>query len=94
MASVLSSPSTTGSEDPAKVDFLKHALYETVKDNSNTTQNWTQSALLDLDTIPGNSVNLLIKVLQSLTDDFLFLTVTDGHLGLCWKWRSEKDAQV
>ncbi len=93
MASALSPPSTAGSEDPSKVDFLKEALYDAVKEVSSEERLWSQKDLVNLDIIPGQNVALLLSVINKLCSEMLFKPVTDGRLGVCWRWRSEEDAK-
>ncbi len=80
-------------EDPSKVDFLKEALYDAVKDASNEARLWSQKDLMKLDILPKDNIALLLNVVNKLCSEMLFQPVTDGRLGLCWKWRGEDDAK-
>jgi hypothetical protein len=93
MASALSSPSTTGSDDPAKIEILAQALYEAVAE-TDENRLWTQNDLLELNIIPGGSVGILVTVIQKLSHDFLFKPLRDSSATLCWKLRSEADAKT
>jgi DNA-directed RNA polymerase III subunit RPC6 len=86
-----SSPSTTGSDDPTKIELLAESIYDAVRDSGDRP--WTQKDLEDLDVIPENNILVLQKVIQKLCNEWLFRPLRDGSLGLCWRWRSEDDAK-
>src|SRR5690349_11501140 len=77
----------------AKVDILKNTLYDTVIQHGSNTRLFTQSDLLDLDIIPHRNLQLLLQVIQALTNDKLLVGVTGGQGGLAWKYRSREDAK-
>ena len=91
MASFHSSPSTTDSDDATKIEVLAESMYDAVRDAGERL--WTQRNLEDLDIIPENNINTLQKVIQKLCNAWLFRPLRDGHLGLCWRWRSEEEAK-
>ncbi|KAK0734732.1 RNA polymerase Rpc34 [Lasiosphaeria miniovina] len=79
-------------EAGAKIQILKDALYDEARQHGSADRLFTQKDLLDLNVIPSNDVVLLLRVVQSLTDDKLFVGGTN-HAGLAWRWRSREDAQ-
>ncbi|CAK7262720.1 34-kDa subunit of RNA polymerase III (C) [Sporothrix epigloea] len=81
------------SEDKSKIELLKDALYQSAVDNGGEGRLWSQQDLIDFDVIPEGNLDLLIKVVQGLCSDFLFKTMNDGRIGLCWRYRSVEDAQ-
>ncbi|CAK7200625.1 34-kDa subunit of RNA polymerase III (C) [Sporothrix eucalyptigena] len=81
------------SEDPSKIELLKDALYQAAVDNGGEGRLWSQQDLIDFDIIPEGNLDLLIKVVQGLCSDFLFKTMNDGRIGLCWRYRPVEDAQ-
>ncbi|SPQ18397.1 700f54d4-458e-404a-9bde-80bf9b9eb9db [Thermothielavioides terrestris] len=85
----------TGSpaDDSAKLQILKDALYDEIRQHGSETRLFTQSDLLDLNIIPHNDVNLLLRVVQGLTDEKLLVGTTNHHAGLAWRWRSREEAK-
>ncbi|CAK7566243.1 MAG: 34-kDa subunit of RNA polymerase III (C) [Sporothrix epigloea] len=81
------------SEDKSKIELLKDALYQAAVDNGGEGRLWSQQDLVDFDIIPEGNLDLLIKVVQGLCSDFLFKTMNDGRIGLCWRYRPVEDAQ-
>ncbi|CAK7231068.1 34-kDa subunit of RNA polymerase III (C) [Sporothrix curviconia] len=81
------------SEDPSKIELLKDALYQAAVDNGGEGRLWSQQDLIDFDIIPEGNLDLLMKVVQGLCSDFLFKTMNDGRIGLCWRYRPVEDAQ-
>ncbi|CAK7223800.1 34-kDa subunit of RNA polymerase III (C) [Sporothrix bragantina] len=81
------------SEDPSKIELLKDALYQAAVDNGGEGRLWSQQDLIDFDIIPEANLDLLMKVVQGLCSDFLFKTMNDGRIGLCWRYRPVEDAQ-
>ncbi|CAK7269442.1 34-kDa subunit of RNA polymerase III (C) [Sporothrix epigloea] len=81
------------SEDTSKIELLKDALYQAAVDNGGEGRLWSQQDLVDFDIIPEGNLDLLIKVVQGLCSDFLFKTMNDGRIGLCWRYRPVEDAQ-
>ena len=79
--------------DVAKLAVLKSALYEACRNSSTSDSHiFTQSDLLNLNVIPARNASLLLKILQSLSDDRLFVPVNTPQ-GLGWRWRDEDEAQ-
>ncbi|KAL1893703.1 34-kDa subunit of RNA polymerase III (C) [Sporothrix stenoceras] len=80
------------SEDPSKLELLKDALYQAAVDNGGEGRLWSQQDLIDFDIIPEGNLDLLMKAVQGLCSDFLFKTMNDGRIGLCWRYRPVEDA--
>jgi len=80
-------------DDSAKLQILKDALYEEIRQHGSETRLFTQKDLLDLNIIPNNNVMLLVKVVQGLCDDKLLVGTTNHHAGLAWRWRSREEAK-
>lgn len=80
------------SEDPSKIELLKDALYQAAVDNGGEGRLWSQQDLIDFDIIPEGNLDLLMKAVQGLCSDFLFKTMNDGRIGLCWRYRPAEDA--
>jgi DNA-directed RNA polymerase III subunit RPC6 len=85
--------STKTADESAKLQILKDALYEEIKQHGSETRLFTQNDLLDLNIIPNNDVLLLVRVVQGLTDDKLLVGTTNHHAGLAWRWRSREEAK-
>lgn len=79
--------------NPAKLQILKDALYEEIRQHGSATRLFTQSDILDLNIIPNNDLELLMNVVQGLTDDKLLIGTTNHHAGLSWRWRSREEAK-
>ncbi|ERS96475.1 hypothetical protein HMPREF1624_07388 [Sporothrix schenckii ATCC 58251] len=84
--------SRSPSEDPSKIELLKDALYQAAVDNGGEGRLWSQQDLIDFDVIPEGNLDLLMKAVQGLCSDFLFKTMNDGRIGLCWRYRTVEDA--
>ncbi|CAK7245153.1 MAG: 34-kDa subunit of RNA polymerase III (C) [Sporothrix thermara] len=84
--------SRSPSEDLSKIELLKDALYQAAVDNGGEGRLWSQQDLIDFDIIPEGNLDLLMKVVQGLCSDFLFKTMNDGRIGLCWRYRPVEDA--
>ncbi|KAK4129139.1 DNA-directed RNA polymerase III-like protein [Parathielavia appendiculata] len=85
--------STKMADDSAKLQILKDALYEEIRQHGSETRLFTQRDLLDLNIIPNNDLLLLVRVVQGLTDDKLLVGTTNHHAGLAWRWRSREEAK-
>lgn len=82
--------SSKAAADP-QVIALKTALYDTCAEESNGAV-FRQHDLLDMGVIPGNDINMLLKVMQRLCNENLFKMATDGD-GLLWKLQKVEDAE-
>ena len=67
-------------------------LYDRAKETSRPDDPFSQEDLLDLDVIPNGDKALLLRVIQALSDEKLFVTMRDST-GIVWKWRDEKEAE-
>lgn len=76
-----------------KIQILKDALYEEIRQHGSEARLFTQKDLLDLDIIPNNDIVLLIQVIQGLCDDKLLVATETQHAGLAWRWRSREEAK-
>ncbi|KAK3945213.1 DNA-directed RNA polymerase [Diplogelasinospora grovesii] len=79
--------------DAAKLQILKDALYDEVRQHGSETRQFSQKDLLDLNVIPHENVALLLRVVQGLCDDKLFIGTTGHVSGIAWRWRSREDAK-
>lgn len=81
----------------AKLEILKDALYDAVRETGSETRLFSQRDLLDLNVIPDDAklgkMGLLLQIVQSLCDDKLFIGTNSPATGLAWKWRSREDAR-
>jgi len=80
-------------DDSVKLQILKDALYDEIRQHGSETRLFTQKDLLDLNIIPNSNVLLLVRVVQGLTDDKLLVGTTNHHAGLAWRWRSREEAK-
>ncbi|KAH6669636.1 DNA-directed RNA polymerase III subunit RPC6 [Plectosphaerella plurivora] len=87
-----STATTASSTDPAKLDVLKQAIYEAMRENGEEDRLYSQYDLLDLDIIPDRDAQLLLKTVQSLTNDKLLVVVSVSG-GLAWRYRSREEAK-
>jgi DNA-directed RNA polymerase III subunit RPC6 len=78
--------------DAAKLDILKEALYEEVRNHGSEARLFSQKDLVDLNVVPKENVMLLVRVIQGLCDDKLLVGVT-SQSGIAWRWRSREDAK-
>jgi DNA-directed RNA polymerase III subunit RPC6 len=80
--------------DNAKLGVWKDALYERCREASSANGNdlFSQDDLLRLDVIPNRDLALLIRVVQSLTDDKLLVTMREASGQVLWKWRDAQEA--
>ncbi|KAK3329928.1 DNA-directed RNA polymerase III-like protein [Apodospora peruviana] len=79
-------------DDPAKIQILKDALYDAARENGSEARAFSQKDLLDFDIIPADNPMLLLRVVQRLCDDKLFVGITQAT-GLAWRWRNKEDAK-
>lgn len=80
-------------EEEGKIQALKEALYRETQENGSENRPFTQQDLLDLGVIPNNDPLLLLKVIQQLTHERLFVAVSTSNSELAWRWRNEDDAR-
>lgn len=84
---------TEPDSDAAKLALWKDALYERVKESGRIDDPFSQDDLVELNVIPNGDKLLLMKVVQALSDDKLFVTMRDPTSGgVCWKWRDSQEA--
>jgi DNA-directed RNA polymerase III subunit RPC6 len=83
---------TPAAEDAegAKLGVWKQALYERCRDSGSDM--FSQDELLRLDVIPNRDLMLLARVVQSLSDDKLFITMREQSGQVVWKWRDSQEA--
>lgn len=85
--------SDNAADDSAKLQILKDALYDEMRQHGSESRLFTQKDLLDLNIIPNDNVMLLVRVVQGLCDDKLLVGTTNQHGGLAWRWRSREEAK-
>ncbi|TWU76287.1 34-kDa subunit of RNA polymerase III (C) [Metarhizium rileyi] len=82
-----------GSEsEAAKLAVWKEALYERCKEAGPGNDLFSQDDLMRLDVIPNKDLLLLARVVQSLSDDKLFITMREASGQVLWKWRDAQEA--
>ncbi|POR31669.1 Putative DNA-directed RNA polymerase III subunit rpc6 [Tolypocladium paradoxum] len=81
-----------GDADTAKLAVWKEALYERCKEAGPGNDLFSQDDLLRLDVIPNRDLLLLARVVQSLSDDKLFITMREASGQVLWKWRDAQEA--
>lgn len=81
-----------GTEDPAKLQILKDSLYEEARQHGSESRMFSQKDLTDLAVVPSGDPVLLLKIIQGLCDDKLFVGVT-SQSGIAWRWRNREDAK-
>ncbi|KAL9944510.1 34-kDa subunit of RNA polymerase III (C) [Verticillium nonalfalfae] len=95
MAPEATTPSTatpaSSATDPTKLEVIKQAIYEACQNNGGEDQLYTQDDLLELDVIPNRDASLLLKALQSLSNEKL-LNAVATQSGLAWRWRPKAEA--
>jgi DNA-directed RNA polymerase III subunit RPC6 len=79
--------------ESVKVDVLKDALYEACSEHGDDRRLFTQADLLGLNILPTHDVGLLMRLVQALTNERLFVAVTDVRVGLAWRFRRREDAE-
>ncbi|KAL6887769.1 RNA polymerase Rpc34 [Trichoderma longibrachiatum] len=91
MSASTAGPSRTpgGDADAAKLAVLKELLYERCREEGDM---FSQDDLLRMDVIPNRDLLLLARVVQSLSDDKLFITMREASGQVLWKWRDKKEA--
>lgn len=92
-----SAAAAAGDADDAKLAVWKEALYEKCKEickdaDMDNGGLFSQDDLLNLDVIPRRDLMLLARVVQSLSDDKLFVTMRDQSGQVSWKWRHAQEA--
>ncbi|KAG5979733.1 hypothetical protein E4U55_004826 [Claviceps digitariae] len=78
--------------EAAKLAVWKDALYERCKAFGPGNDMFSQDDLLRLDVIPNKDLLLLARVVQSLSDDKLFITMREASGQVLWKWRDAQEA--
>lgn len=81
-----------GAEDANKIQIFKDALYEEAMQHGSESRMFTQKDLTDFNIVPPGDPVLLLKVIQGLCDDKLFVGVT-SPTGIAWRWRNKEDAK-
>ncbi|KOS17858.1 putative DNA-directed RNA polymerase III subunit rpc6 [Escovopsis weberi] len=79
----------SGEADAAKLAVWKEALYDRCREAGDM---FSQDDLLRLDVIPNRDLLLLARVVQSLSDDKLFITMREASGQVFWKWRDKQEA--
>ena len=79
-----------GDAESAKLAVWKEALYDRCRESG--TDMFSQDDLLRLDVIPNRDLMLLARVVQSLSDDKLFITMREASGQVLWKWRDAQEA--
>ncbi|KAG6263428.1 hypothetical protein E4U49_002253 [Claviceps purpurea] len=90
-----SAASAAGNSDAAgtaKLSVWKEALYERCQEFGPDSHMFSQDDLLRLDVIPNKDLLLLARVVQSLSDDKLFITMREASGQVFWKWRDAQEA--
>ncbi|RCI12073.1 hypothetical protein L249_0516 [Ophiocordyceps polyrhachis-furcata BCC 54312] len=78
--------------EAVKLSILKDALYERCKEAWPENDLFSQDELLQLGVIPNRDLMLLARVVQSLSDDKLFITMRESSGQVLWKWREAQEA--
>lgn len=81
-----------GESEAAKLAVWKEALYERCQEVWPANDLFSQDDLLRLDVIPRRDLLLLARVVQSLSDDKLFITMREASGQVLWKWRDAQEA--
>ncbi|KAK3300589.1 RNA polymerase Rpc34 [Chaetomium fimeti] len=84
---------STADDAGAKLQILKDALYDEMRQHGSEARPFSQKDLNDLNIIPNNDVNLLLSVVQRLCDDKLLVGIANHHAGMAWRWRSREEAK-
>lgn len=85
-----SSSRVNGSDaDSAKLAVLKELLYDRCREEGDM---FSQDDLLRMEVIPNRDLLLLARVVQSLSDDKLFITMREASGQVLWKWRDKQEA--
>ncbi|PFH62800.1 hypothetical protein XA68_11812 [Ophiocordyceps unilateralis] len=93
-ASATAAPRSDAAEegDAAKLAVWKEMLYERCKEAGPDNDLFSQDDLLRLGVIPNRDLMLLARVVQSLSDDKLFITMREASGQVLWKWRDAQEA--
>ncbi|KPM36469.1 hypothetical protein AK830_g10082 [Neonectria ditissima] len=83
-------PSAEADSASAKLSVWKEALYDRCRESG--VDMFSQDDLLRLDVIPNKDLMLLARVVQSLSDDKLFITMREASGQVLWKWRDAQEA--
>lgn len=75
--------------DAAKLAVLKELLYDRCREEGDM---FSQDDLLRMEVIPNRDLLLLARVVQSLSDDKLFITMREASGQVLWKWRDKQEA--
>ncbi|KAL9480558.1 hypothetical protein ACSS6W_005344 [Trichoderma asperelloides] len=75
--------------DSAKLAVLKELLYDRCREEGDM---FSQDDLLRMEVIPNRDLLLLARVVQSLSDDKLFITMREASGQVLWKWRDKQEA--
>ncbi|ODA79362.1 hypothetical protein RJ55_04955 [Drechmeria coniospora] len=86
----MSTPAPGGEAETLKLAVWKEALYERCRESG--TDLFSQDDLMRLDVIPNRDLLLLARVVQSLSDDKLFITMREASGQVLWKWRDAQEA--
>lgn len=78
--------------DAAKMAVWKESLYERCRETAAENDFLTQDDLIALGVIPNDDLSLLARVVQSLSDDKLFVTMRESSGAVLWKWRDAQEA--
>lgn len=87
-----SAAGAAGTAEAAKLAVWKEALYERCREAGPENGLFSQDDLLQLDVIPNKDLLLLARVVQSLSDDKLFVTMRESSGQVLWKWRDAQEA--
>lgn len=83
-------PTPAPDAQTAKLAVWKEALYDRCRESG--VDMFSQDDLLRLDVIPNRDLMLLARVVQSLSDDKLFITMREASGQVLWKWRDAQEA--
>jgi DNA-directed RNA polymerase III subunit RPC6 len=78
--------------DANKIQILKDLLYNEAQQHGSESRMFSQKDLTDLGVVPPGDPALLLKVIQGLCDDKLFVGV-NSQTGIAWRWRNKEDAR-
>lgn len=95
MAPAMAARATPKDEsDPAaaKLAVWKEALYEKIRESTRENETFSQQDLTDLGVLPPGDQALMLRVIQDLSNDKLFVTFREQSGGICWKWRDIQEA--
>ncbi|KAK0632622.1 RNA polymerase Rpc34 [Immersiella caudata] len=78
--------------DHNKIQLLKDLLYSEAQEHGSESRMFSQKDLTDLGVVPPGDPALLLKIIQGLCDDKLFVGV-NSPTGIAWRWRNKEDAK-